>query len=379
MAEARGSVSSGLAPQPVDLVVFKESNGYGVGDRVWATNGSKVRIAYVKFIGETQFEKGVWIGLELETPDGKNNGSVKGVKYFECVDKHGIFLKPDKVKLAKDSEDPPAASPAPKSKAKAKAGVNFSKSDSVVAVPAAKKERGSVQLELKEGLTVPFMGTAATIRYLGPLVKELPGEEAVEEGAHGPYWVGLEMQESLGRSDGTFCGHRYFHCEQGRALFAQAPSDNALHSLALASLQHTSSSSGAGADRPRFRTRASTVGEGEILVHSDDEGNPELHFDGLTQEDQMKLQFFFDEFSRQLEEKERLEEANLELKKHEEKLRTDLRSALALHNQDKPMNGIQAEKAPNDPVEVLDLTSKRRSMFDTDLSRFMRPRPSSSE
>jgi kinesin family member 13 len=32
---------------------------------------------------------------------GKNDGSVKGVRYFSCAPKHGKFVRPDKVMLDK--------------------------------------------------------------------------------------------------------------------------------------------------------------------------------------------------------------------------------------------------------------------------------------
>ena len=37
------------------------------------------------------FFKGVWYGIELDRPVGKNDGSVNGVKYFSCQMKHGVF------------------------------------------------------------------------------------------------------------------------------------------------------------------------------------------------------------------------------------------------------------------------------------------------
>lgn len=38
----------------------------------------------VRFVGNTKFRDGIWVGLELESPAGKNNGEVQGVKYFSC-------------------------------------------------------------------------------------------------------------------------------------------------------------------------------------------------------------------------------------------------------------------------------------------------------
>lgn len=47
----------------------------------------------VKFAGQTQFSDGIWYGIHLDTPDGLNNGTVKGVSYFETKDKHGLFCR----------------------------------------------------------------------------------------------------------------------------------------------------------------------------------------------------------------------------------------------------------------------------------------------
>ena len=57
---------------------------------------TKLLISYVflqfgilRFCGPTDFASGEWAGVELETPAGKNDGSVGGVYYFQCLPKHG--------------------------------------------------------------------------------------------------------------------------------------------------------------------------------------------------------------------------------------------------------------------------------------------------
>ena len=66
---------------------------YNLGDRV-IVGGKK---GVVRYIGRTQFAKGTWTGVELESPGGKNNGSIEGVKYFTCAPRHGLFSPAGKI------------------------------------------------------------------------------------------------------------------------------------------------------------------------------------------------------------------------------------------------------------------------------------------
>jgi len=77
-----------------------EPEGYEIGARCEAEMPDKSHHrGTIRFVGKTSAATGYWIGIELDEPFGKNDGSIKGQKYFECEDKYGVFLKPAKVKV----------------------------------------------------------------------------------------------------------------------------------------------------------------------------------------------------------------------------------------------------------------------------------------
>ncbi|XP_059516217.1 CAP-Gly domain-containing linker protein 4 isoform X2 [Myotis daubentonii] len=75
------------------------SAGLKLGDRV-VIAGQKV--GTLRFCGTTEFASGQWAGIELDEPEGKNNGSVGRVQYFKCAPKYGIFAPLSKISKAKD-------------------------------------------------------------------------------------------------------------------------------------------------------------------------------------------------------------------------------------------------------------------------------------
>ncbi|NXA42589.1 CE350 protein, partial [Eudromia elegans] len=75
---------------------------FSIGDRVLV---SKVQPGTLRFKGLTEFAKGFWAGVELDKPEGNNNGTYDGIKYFDCKEKHGIFAPPQKISRILESID----------------------------------------------------------------------------------------------------------------------------------------------------------------------------------------------------------------------------------------------------------------------------------
>ena len=76
------------------------------------TVGSRMRTLYgdagiVRYVGETHFKKGEWVGLELDRPKGKNDGEVRGLRYFSCRPLHGLFTKAENLVPDESPPDEP--------------------------------------------------------------------------------------------------------------------------------------------------------------------------------------------------------------------------------------------------------------------------------
>lgn len=75
--------------------------GTDLGKRVlfYSSHDKKEKYGVLRYLGEPEFAEGVWCGIELDKPDGKNNGSKHGIRYFTCEANHGVFVPLAKVEL----------------------------------------------------------------------------------------------------------------------------------------------------------------------------------------------------------------------------------------------------------------------------------------
>ncbi|XP_055495558.1 CAP-Gly domain-containing linker protein 4-like isoform X4 [Leucoraja erinacea] len=191
-----------------------------IGDRAVVVGQ---RSGTIRFYGKTNFAPGYWYGIELDKPNGRNNGSVGGVQYFTCQPKHGVFAPPSRVQRVTEAMD--SFSDIPTSKFN-RSLIGFHRSystPSALLSPGECKQKNSSSrpknpsmrrswsststternVKLHEGSQVLLSSSSemAIIRYIGP-TDFAPG-----------VWLGLELRSPKGKNDGSVAEKRYFTCK----------------------------------------------------------------------------------------------------------------------------------------------------------------------
>ena len=229
----------------------------------------------VRFVGHTHFKEGVWIGVELQRPKGKNDGSIDGQRYFNCSPGYGVFAPVRMVAfLNKEAEEEEVVEEAEREMQRIGGDRDLEPSYSddwssgttphtprlsiwkpeslelkneppreQLESPEVKNEAPRGELESPEVKNEPPRETELpceplTFSAASDLLTSLtfkPGQRVlvgeVEQGlvrfiGHTHFkegvWIGVELERHKGKNDGSIDGQRYFNCSPGYGVFAPA-------------------------------------------------------------------------------------------------------------------------------------------------------------
>ncbi|XP_075269256.1 CAP-Gly domain-containing linker protein 4 isoform X1 [Opisthocomus hoazin] len=200
-----------------------------IGDRVLVVGQ---RTGTVRFCGMTKFAPGFWCGIELDKPNGKNDGSVGGIQYFSCLPRYGIFAPPSRVQRLTGSLDSLTETASSKinhtfpgfgrslSTTSASSQKEINRRNSFVRSKSSVLRRswsntttgnteGPVKLHEGSQVLLTSSNEMGTIRYIGP-TDFAPG-----------IWLGLELRSAKGRNDGSVGEKRYFTCKLNHGVLVR--------------------------------------------------------------------------------------------------------------------------------------------------------------
>ena len=221
VSSSRRSSSTGV-PFVVSSKAVLQSLNMKLGDRV-LVNGDK--FGTLEFCGTVQFAGGTWAGVSLDEPEGKNDGTVNTVPYFECSPDHGVFVPTSKIEKVGKNYRPKSPGPMgnPLNKIVNHGRVDVSRvgsrlSDAMTQIA----ERAMNEIRVGDRVTVSGLDIShqqgdkmrrydplGTVRFVGPV-------DFVDDDAR---WYGVDLDEPVGRHDGTVQGVRYFAASENHGVF----------------------------------------------------------------------------------------------------------------------------------------------------------------
>uniref|UniRef100_A0A8D2ZUW4 CAP-GLY domain containing linker protein 3 n=1 Tax=Scophthalmus maximus TaxID=52904 RepID=A0A8D2ZUW4_SCOMX len=186
------------------------SLGLKLGERVLLDD---MKTGTLRFCGTTEFASGQWVGVELDEPEGKNDGSVGGVRYFICPPKLGIFAPVSKISRAMEQALPSSITSTPRTPrmdlASRLAGRTKKEKDK------KEKEREKVVSLDPEGMNVE-VGDQVLVAGQKHGIVRFYGKTDFAPG----FWFGVELDQPTGKHDGSVFGVRYFSCLPKYGVFA---------------------------------------------------------------------------------------------------------------------------------------------------------------
>uniref|UniRef100_A0A8C0S6G7 CAP-Gly domain containing linker protein family member 4 n=1 Tax=Canis lupus familiaris TaxID=9615 RepID=A0A8C0S6G7_CANLF len=220
------------------------SLGLKLGDRV-VIAGQKV--GTLRFCGTTEFASGQWAGIELDEPEGKNNGSVGKIQYFKCAPKYGIFAPLSKISKAKDRRKNVAHTsgktvPLIRSQkidvahvtSKVNTGLMTSKKDSAsestLSLPPGDESKPVTEKDVTLLGSISSSSSTSSLEHKPGYTKKLNARNnhkktmskspSVSSRASAGYWYGIELEKPHGKNDGSVGGVQYFSCSPRYGIFA---------------------------------------------------------------------------------------------------------------------------------------------------------------
>ncbi|XP_037123160.1 CAP-Gly domain-containing linker protein 3 [Syngnathus acus] len=188
------------------------SLGMKLGQRVVLDD---TKTGTLRFCGTTEFASGQWVGVELDEPEGKNDGSVGGVRYFICPPKLGIFAPASKIsKPAEKNISSVTSTPRTPRRDLASRLAGKTKKDKDKKEKARKKKTSAVGPEA-EGLDAQVGDQVLVAGQKNGIVRFF-GKTDFAPGL----WFGVELDQPTGKHDGSVFGVRYFSCLPKYGVFA---------------------------------------------------------------------------------------------------------------------------------------------------------------